>query len=59
MTTITGKMVTNHLGFQQYVDVLDEYCCPNCEMQYTNTGGGILCDACGDDVAEAEGDTRP
>jgi hypothetical protein len=46
MTTTTGKMITNHLGFKQYVDVLDENCCPNCEMQYTNEGDGVLCKDC-------------
>lgn len=58
MCTTHGKMITNHLGFKQYVDVLDEYCCPNCELQYTNAGEGILCDECGDKLEAAQNDLR-
>lgn len=43
------SLTINHLGFKQYVDETDEYCCPNCELQYTNTGGGLICEQCGED----------
>jgi hypothetical protein len=46
MRTTTVSITINHLGFKQYVDVLDEYVCPQCDLQYTNEGEGVLCKSC-------------
>lgn len=53
MTTTTGEIVTNSYGYKQYIDVLDEHCCPMCELSYTNTGGGLICSECAEQYESA------
>lgn len=40
---------TNHLGFKQYRNANGVDICPECLVPYTNTGEGVLCDACGEE----------
>lgn len=44
MSTLSSTI--NHLGFKQYVDVTDEYVCPQCLKPYTNEGEGVICGPC-------------
>jgi hypothetical protein len=48
-------LIFNQLGYQQYViadgtdgESGDTHVCPECETEYTNTGGGVICEKCGD-----------
>lgn len=43
-------LTINHHGHKQYVDLNDQYVCPSCGHEYTNTGEGVLCERCGSEA---------
>mgnify|MGYP000606064018 FL=1 len=49
---MTREIVINEYGHQQVVNDLGEYLCATCGSPYTNTGEGVICEHCDDELDE-------